>query len=128
MILNIASISTVKPRGKELTPTAARAWTPVSPKISFIIFEQPLITKGCCVKLSIQFTKPVSFINWSTLLIDPISFFKADKIANPHSLAWFWAVSKSTSAPTFPFAKDPSSSNGPWPDIYAILSTITQGL
>ena len=40
--------------------TAALVCIPAAPKIEAIISEAPLITLGCSVKLSVEFTKPVS--------------------------------------------------------------------
>src|SRR5579883_3574264 len=56
----IASTSTATLAGSTLTPTAARAWRPASPKTSTMRFDAPFTTCGCCVKSSTELTKPPS--------------------------------------------------------------------
>src|SRR5690606_16109482 len=52
----IISNSTAAPRGRVLTPTAARAWRPASPNSSPKSSEAPLMTWGCWVKSSVLLT------------------------------------------------------------------------
>ena len=47
--------------------TAALVCIPISPKIEAIKSDAPLITLGCSVKLSVEFTNPVNLIHDFTL-------------------------------------------------------------
>ena len=59
----IASTSTDTPNGRLFVLTAALVCIPASPKIKAIKSEAPLITFGCSIKSSVEFTKPVSLIH-----------------------------------------------------------------
>ena len=68
--------------------TAALVCIPAAPKIEAIISEAPLITLGCSVKLSVELTKPVNFIQ--DLTFDKSlsqAFLTCETILNAHLLA-----------------------------------------
>src|SRR5690606_24545380 len=56
-----ASISTAAPNGREVTPKAARACLPLSPKMPTSRFDAPLATRCCSVNSLSEQTRTVSF-------------------------------------------------------------------
>ena len=66
-----ASISTATPNGKDGAPTANLACLPCSPSAATIRSEAPLMILGWSVKSGVQFTKPPSLTQRSTLLQSP---------------------------------------------------------
>ena len=85
---NIASTSTATPKAKLLELIAALVCMPESPKILAIVSDAPLITFGCSVKSSVEFTNPVSFIqdliferSFDKCLLACDTMFKAHLIA-----------------------------------------------
>ena len=67
---------------------AALVCFPASPKIEDIISDAPLITLGCSVKSSVEFTNPVNFIQ--DLIFDKSlsqALFTCDIMLRAHLLA-----------------------------------------
>ena len=68
--------------------TAALVCVPASPKIDAIKSEAPLITFGCSMKSSVEFTNPVSLIHDFILeRSPPHASLTCDTILRPHLLA-----------------------------------------
>ena len=114
----IASTSTATPNGRLFELTAALACMPILPKILTIVSEAPLITFGCSVKSSTEFTNPVNFMHDLILSKSLLRNFLAwETILKAHLAAALYPSSVVKSLPSLPLINSPFSLIEIWPDI-----------
>src|SRR5690349_2974440 len=121
------STSTGASSGSTATPTALRAWTPLSPRTSPSSSLAPLITAGWPVKSVAEATKPTTLTTRAIRSRSPATDFTAARAFRAQVLASSLASSGVTSAPTLPVTASLPSTIGSWPDVYTYTPDCTAG-
>src|SRR5690606_10094493 len=114
--------------GSTATPTALRAWTPLSPRTSASSSLAPLMTPGWPVKSGAEATKPTTFTTRATRSRSPATDLTAARAFSAHVRARSFASSGVTSPPTLPVIGSLPSTMGSWPDVKTYRPDTTAGL
>src|SRR5690606_2719838 len=122
------STSTGASSGSTATPTALRAWTPLSPRTSASSSLAPLMTPGWPVKSGAEATKPTTFTTRATRSRSPATDLTAARAFSAHVRARSFASSGVTSPPTLPVIGSLPSTMGSWPDVKTYRPDTTAGL